>query len=78
MMQVYVYICACTCVCVCICVCNVYLKQWQEVLLWCCHAGAGEQCEEEGLADTKCYELTTTPIPCPSVLLVGVGRENRK
>lgn len=72
-MQEYVYICACTCVCVCICVCHVYLKQWQEVLLWCCHAGAGEQCEEEGVTETKCYDLTETSIPHSSVPLLVVG-----
>ncbi|KAK4810860.1 LOW QUALITY PROTEIN: hypothetical protein QYF61_008832 [Mycteria americana] len=27
------------------------------------HAGAGEECEEEGAAEAKHYELTTTPIP---------------
>lgn len=34
------------------------------------HAGA-EQCEDEGAADTKCYEVTTTPIPHLPVLLPG-------
>ena len=29
------------------------------------HTGAGKQCEEEGVAEMKCYELTTTPIPHP-------------
>lgn len=29
------------------------------------HAGAGEQHEEKGVAETKIYELTTTPIPHP-------------
>jgi len=27
------------------------------------HAGVGEECEEEGVAETTCDELTTTPIP---------------
>lgn len=26
------------------------------------HAVAGEECEEEGEAEVKCYELTATPI----------------
>ena len=26
------------------------------------HTGAGEECEEEKVAEMKCYELTTTPI----------------
>jgi len=29
------------------------------------HAGAGEECVEEGVAETTCDELTTTPILCP-------------
>ncbi|KAK4806141.1 hypothetical protein QYF61_001064 [Mycteria americana] len=29
------------------------------------HAGAGEECEEEGAAETKCDELIATPIPHP-------------
>jgi len=33
------------------------------------HAGAGEECEEEGVAETKRYEVTTTPISGPSVPL---------
>jgi len=32
--------------------------------------------EEDGLAETICDELTTTPIPCPPVPLVG--RRERK
>ncbi|GAB0178670.1 junction-mediating and -regulatory protein-like [Grus japonensis] len=45
------------------------------------HAGAGAECEEsspeeEGAAETVCDELTTTPIPHPSVPL-EVGREFR-
>ena len=39
------------------------------------HAGAGEQCEEEGAAETTCDELTATPIPRPPALLGGGGRE---
>ena len=35
------------------------------------HAGAEEQCEEEGAAETTCDEQTTTPIPCPLALLGG-------
>ena len=39
-------------------------------------AGAGAECEEsspeeEGAAETRCDELTTTPIPRPPVLLGG-------
>ena len=32
--------------------------------------------EEEGAAETRCEELTPTPIPCPPVLLAG--RRQRK
>jgi len=35
------------------------------------HAGAGEECEEEGAAETTCDELTTTPIPRSPVPLRG-------
>ena len=35
------------------------------------HGGAGEECEEEGAAETTCDELTTTPIPRPPVPLRG-------
>jgi len=35
------------------------------------HDGAGEESEEEAAAETMCDELTTTPIPCPPVLLRG-------
>jgi len=31
------------------------------------HAGAGEECEEEGLAETTCDELTSPPIPHPTL-----------
>ena len=33
--------------------------------------------EEDEAAETMCDELTVTPIPCPPVLLGGVGRESR-
>ena len=33
--------------------------------------GTGEQCEEQGAADTKCYGLTTTPVPQPPEPLRG-------
>jgi len=42
------------------------------------HAEAGEECEEEGEAETKCDELTTTPIPCPSALLRGWRERNQE
>jgi len=29
------------------------------------HTGAGAECEEEGVAETMCDELTTAPIPHP-------------
>jgi len=35
------------------------------------HAGAEEECEEEGVAETTCDELTPMPIPCPPALLAG-------
>lgn len=34
------------------------------------NTGAGQKCEEEGAAETKCHELTTTFIPDPLALLV--------
>jgi len=34
-------------------------------------AGAGEECEKEGAAETPCDELTTTPIPHPPAPLEG-------
>lgn len=34
------------------------------------HVGEGKQCEEVGVAEMKCYDLTT-PIPHPPVLLGG-------
>ncbi|KAK4810855.1 hypothetical protein QYF61_008827 [Mycteria americana] len=44
----------------------------KDCLLWeGPHDGAGEDHEEEEVAETKCYELTVTPIPCPPVLLEG-------
>ena len=33
--------------------------------------------EEEGAAETRCDELTITPIPCPSALLGGRRERNR-
>ena len=39
------------------------------------HAGAGEESEEEGEAETTCDELTTTPIPCPPAQLREGGTE---
>lgn len=55
------------------------MKNWcssESRILWRTHAGAEEECEmsypwEEGVAEITYDELTTTPIPCPSVLLVG-------
>jgi len=35
------------------------------------HTGAGEECEEEGVAETMCDELNATPIPRPPALLRG-------
>lgn len=35
------------------------------------HDGAGEKFEVEGVADTKCYELTATTIPHLPALLRG-------
>lgn len=29
------------------------------------HAGAGEKCEEEGVAETECYKLIQPPFPNP-------------
>ena len=43
-----------------------YCTPWQRP-----YAGAGKECEEEGAAETRCDELTATPIPRPSVLLRG-------
>jgi len=39
------------------------------------HPGAGEECEEEGAAET-CDELTPAPIPHPPPCSRGGGREN--
>ena len=36
------------------------------------HAGAREEREEGGVAETTCDELTTTPIPHPPVPLEGM------
>jgi len=47
-------------------------KLMKGCLLWVGpHARAGEECEDEGVAEMKCYELTVTSIPHSSVLLVG-------
>jgi len=35
------------------------------------HAGTEEQHEQEGVAETECYELTTTPSTRPSATLGG-------
>ena len=35
------------------------------------HARAGEECEDEGSAESTCDELTATPIPRPPALLGG-------
>jgi len=40
------------------------------------HAGAGEECEEEGLAETTCDELIATPFLKPLHCCGGGGREN--
>lgn len=43
-------------------------KVTQDCLLWeRPHTGAGKECEQEGVQ--MCDELTTTHIPCPSVLV---------
>jgi len=39
------------------------------------HAGAGEECEEEGAAETMCGKLTTTPFLIPLRCSGGGGRE---
>lgn len=44
---------------------------WQEP-----HAGAGEEWDEEGAAEMKCYEVTTTPIPHPPAPAGGWKRWN--
>lgn len=41
------------------------------------HARAREECEEEGVAETKGYELTTTLIPSYPPKPGGRGRELR-
>jgi len=40
------------------------------------HAGAGEECEEKGAAETMCDELT--PFPMPLCRSGGLGRENQE
>lgn len=39
--------------------------------------GAGEKCEEEGVADRSSYGQTITPIPHPPAPIVG-GRGDRR
>ena len=44
----------------------------EDCLLWeGPHGGAGEECEEEGSAETMCDELTATPFPRPPAPLAG-------
>ncbi|KAK4815370.1 hypothetical protein QYF61_001358 [Mycteria americana] len=54
------------------------LKQFMEdCLLWeGPHAGAGEECEEEGVAKKMCDELTATPIPPSPCATQGEEVEN--
>jgi len=51
------------------------LEKFVEDCLLCVgpHAGAGEDCEEEGVAETTCDELTTTPLPHSSAPLRESG-----
>jgi len=42
------------------------------------HSGAGAECEEEGVPETTCDELTPAPIPHPSVPLRGKRQRNWK
>jgi len=42
------------------------------------HTGPGEECEEEGVAETMCDELTTIPIPHSSVPLGGRRERNQE
>jgi len=40
------------------------------------HYGAGEESQEEGAVEAKCYELTASdPIPHPTAMLEGEGVE---
>jgi len=39
------------------------------------HAGAGEECEDEGLAEKKPLNLLQPPLPVPLCCLVEGGRE---
>jgi len=41
------------------------------------YSGAGEECEEEGAAETTCDELTTTPFPVPLPCSEGGVRQIR-
>jgi len=43
------------------------------------HTGGREKCEEKRVTEMKCYEVTTTPIPCPPMLLwVGKHEEENE
>lgn len=45
-------------------------KFMKDCLRWVApHARTAQEHEEEEKAETKCYELMATPIPCPPVLL---------
>jgi len=49
----------------------------EDCLLWeGPHVGAGAECEEEGVAETKCDYLTATPIPRPPAPLRGRRQRN--
>jgi len=41
------------------------------------HAGAGEDSEEDGVAETECDKLIAIPIPLPPAQLGGGSREFR-
>lgn len=49
------------------------LEQFMKNCIPCkgCHAAAGERLEEKGVSGRSCYELATSPIPPPPVLLEG-------
>jgi len=42
------------------------------------HAGAGDEREEEGVAETKCYGLTATSIPHPPALQEGRRKKSHE
>jgi len=47
-------------------------KLVEDSLLWeGSYDGVGDECGEEGVTETLCDELTTTPIPCPPLMLRG-------